>query len=220
MLTIRQPATAHICVFLVIIASLLGGCSKNPASTSTADANSMSTPLAMSGTPAGSVAAGSSYSFQPEVSQSGTTVAFSISGAPSWAAFNNSTGELSGTPTDADVGTTVNITITASAGSSTATIGPFSIVVSPPAGAPGSALVSWAAPTQNTNGSAATDITGYYIYYGTSAESLTQTIAVAGGGTTSYVIDELPPGTYYFSVAAYTSQGIESAQSEIASTTI
>jgi Putative Ig domain len=207
---------------LVIIASLLGGCSKNPAAgTSTADsANSMSTPLAMSGTPPGSVAAGSNYSFQPEVSQSGTTVAFSISGAPSWAAFNNSTGELSGTPTDGDVGTTVNITITASEGSSTATIGPFSIIVTPPAGTPGSALVSWAPPTQNTNGSVATDITGYYIYYGTSADSLTQTIAVAGGGTTSFVIDELAPGTYYFSVAAYTSQGTESAQSEVASTTI
>jgi hypothetical protein len=174
----------------------------------------------MTGTPPGSVAAGSNYSFQPNVSQTGGSVTFSISGAPAWAAFNSGTGELSGTPSDGDLGTTVNITISASAGSSTAAIGPFSIEVTPPAGTPGSALVSWAPPTQNTNGTVATDITGYYIYYGTSADALTQAIAVAGSGTTSYVIDDLAPGTYYFSVAAYTSQGIESAPSEIASTTI
>jgi hypothetical protein len=61
---------------------------------------------------------------------------------------------------------------------------------------------------------------GYYIYYGTSADALTQIISVTGSDTTTYVVGNLAPGTYYFSVSGFTSQGIVSPPSEVASTTI
>jgi hypothetical protein len=43
---------------------------------------------------------------------------------------------------------------------------------------------------------------------------------VAGTGLTSYTIDDLAAGTWYFSVGAYSSSGAESAGSNIASKTI
>jgi len=78
--------------------------------------------------------------------------------------------------------------------------------------------LSWAAPTQNTNGSSLADLAGYRVYYGTSADALTQVIDVAN--VTSYVVSGLSPGTYYFAVAAYSSAGTQSALSETAAKTI
>ncbi len=84
----------------------------------------------------------------------------------------------------------------------------------------GSATVSWLAPTENTNGSAVTDLAGYRVYYGTNADELTQTVEVSGPDVTSYVLSGLSPGTYYFAVAAVSNEGQESSLSEIASKTI
>ncbi|MBA6287328.1 putative Ig domain-containing protein, partial [Colwellia sp. MB3u-4] len=65
------------------------------------------------GTPATTVAEDSSYSFIPTVSDvdAGDTQTFSINIKPSWATFSTSTGGLTGTPTNADVGTTSGIII-------------------------------------------------------------------------------------------------------------
>lgn len=99
-------------------------------------------------------------------------------------------------------------------------MGPFAITVTVAEGSAGSATVSWAPPTQNTSGSSDTDLVGYYIYYGTSADALTQIVSVAGGTITTYVIGNLAPGTYYFSVSGYTSEGMITAPSEVTSATI
>jgi predicted phage tail protein len=100
-------------------------------------------------------------------------------------------------------------------------VGPFSIqVTTSSASASGSATLSWTPPTENTNGTPITDLAGYEIHYGTSADSLTQTIQVVGAATTEYEISNLAEGTYYFTVTAYNSQGIQSAPSSMASTTI
>ena len=72
------------------------------------------------------------------------------------------------------------------------------------------------AADQNTDGSSLTNLAGYRIYYGTSPSALTQTIQVANAGLTSYVVENLSPGTYYFAVRAYTSGGAESANSNVA----
>ena len=79
----------------------------------------------------------------------------------------------------------------------------------------GTAELSWVAPDENTDGSALTNLAGYRIYFGTGADALTQVIDVPTVGITEYVIDNLTPGTYYFSIRAYTSAGIESAPSNI-----
>lgn len=86
--------------------------------------------LTISGTPSPSVLAGSSYSFQPGV-QGSSTVSFSVQNKPAWATFTTSTGRLSGTPAIAAEGTYSGIVITASDGSSTASLASFSIKVVP-----------------------------------------------------------------------------------------
>jgi hypothetical protein len=212
------------------MALILGGCSGPAVTTNTSTSSTPTTPTApttpaasisLTGTPPTSVVAGTAYSFQPTVTPSTAAVTFTIAQKPAWASFNASTGALSGTPAMSNQGTTANITITASEGSSSASIGPFAIAVTVPVtSATGSATLTWVAPTENTDGTALTDLAGYRIHYGTSASELTQEIDVAGTASTTYVVSGLAAGTYYFAVTAYSSVGSESAESDMANKTI
>jgi hypothetical protein len=87
----------------------------------------------------------------------------------------------------------------------------------PPAATVGTATLSWTAPDQNTDGSPLTNLAGYRIYYGTSANDLDQVISISNVGITAYVVDDLTAGTYYFSIRAYTSAGTESTLSNVVS---
>jgi hypothetical protein len=131
-----------------------------------------------------------------------------------------SNGNLSGTPTINDEGTTAHITITASNATSSVSITPFTIQVKAPAAGTSTATLSWAAPTENTDGSPVTDLAGYYIIYGTNPNELTNTITVTDAATTTFEIHGLPQGTYYFAVVAFNSAGLDSGQSSLASQTI
>lgn len=120
MLTIRPPR-ALICLSLVLTAGLLltacgDGVGVSPASATATAAGVPSPPavtaVSLSGTPATSITVGQNYSFQPSVSAGSGTVTFQIQGKPSWAAFNASTGALTGTPAAANEGTSAGITIT------------------------------------------------------------------------------------------------------------
>ncbi|HEY0938830.1 MAG TPA: putative Ig domain-containing protein [Steroidobacter sp.] len=174
----------------------------------------------ISGSPATSVNAGSAYSFRPTASDAdGNTLTFSIANRPSWASFDTSTGRLSGTPTAAQAGSYANIVISVSDGRATVSLPAFSINVVGASSSNG-AVLSWTAPTANTDGSTLTNLAGYRILYGTNASSLTQTIQVANPSVTNYTIDNLAPGTYYFAVRAYTNAGTESANSNVQSKTI
>jgi len=84
----------------------------------------------------------------------------------------------------------------------------------------GTANLSWDPPTQNTNGTPLTDLAGYYIHYGTSADDLTETITVEGADVLEFEITNLAQGTYYFAVTAYASDGTESAASNVSSKSI
>ena len=86
--------------------------------------------------------------------------------------------------------------------------------------APGSVTLSWVAPTANTNGSPVTDLAGYHIHYGTAPGDLTKVIDLASTRITTFEVSNLTPGTYYFAISAYTTQGIESAESDVGSKTI
>jgi hypothetical protein len=87
-----------------------------------------------------------------------------------------------------------------------------------PANAPsGSATLAWDAPTENVDGTPIEGLAGYRIHFGPSATELNQLIEVSGADSTTYVIDGLTSGTYYFAVSAYNSFGIEGALSNIAS---
>ncbi|KGJ91883.1 collagenase [Colwellia psychrerythraea] len=66
----------------------------------------------ISGTPETSVVAGNSYNFIPLLSNiENDGLLFSIENKPHWADFNSTTGELSGAPLFADIGTTTDIII-------------------------------------------------------------------------------------------------------------
>jgi hypothetical protein len=168
----------------------------------------------ISGTPARSVNVGSGYSFRPTASDAdGHALTFSIANRPSWATFNTSTGQLSGTPSASYVGTYSNITIRVSDGRVTTSLPAFSISVVDVSN--GGATLSWTPPTQNTDGSSLTNLAGYRIAYGTSSTALTQTIQIANPGLSSYTMTNLAPGTYYFAVRAYSSGGTESGNSNV-----
>lgn len=87
-------------------------------------------------------------------------------------------------------------------------------------GGPTSVTLSWTAPTTNTDGSALTNLSGFDIYYGRSADDLTQKISLGTVGQLSYVIENLSAGTWYFEVIAINSSGVESGPSTTASTVI
>ena len=173
----------------------------------------------ISGTPATSVNVGAAYTFQPSASDpDGDTLTYSIQNRPAWATFNTSTGRLSGTPTASSAGPHANIVITVSDGTATASLPAFTITVN--GAATGSATLSWQAPTENVDGSPLTNLAGYRVAYGRSASSLTTVVELANPGLTTHTVSDLSSGTWYFAVRAYTTSGVESALSNVASKTI
>ncbi|HEX6994426.1 MAG TPA: putative Ig domain-containing protein [Gammaproteobacteria bacterium] len=93
----------------------------------------VNTPPTISGTPPGTVAAGTAYSFTPTADDiDGDTLTFTLQNGPGWATFDASTGSLEGTPDADDAGTYNGITISVSDGAASAKLGPFSIVVTAP----------------------------------------------------------------------------------------
>jgi hypothetical protein len=103
---------------------------------------------------------------------------------------------------------------TASAASSAAAGGSGS------AGSGASATLHWEMPTENTNGTPLTDLAGYTIMYGDSPENMNQFVQVGDVGTTSYVINNLASGTWYFAILSYTSAGANSALSNVVARTV
>ena len=172
--------------------------------------------LTITGAPNGTVLVGSDYSFVPTASDTGgMAVSFSVQNKPSWATFDASTGTLSGVPKAADVGTYSNILVSANNGFRTVTLRGFSVAVTE--GATGSVTISWMPPTTNSDGTPITDLAGYQIVYGPSASNLTQTINVSSAGLTSYVIDNLTPGTWYFAIKSVNNTGANSSASPVVS---
>ena len=80
----------------------------------------------------------------------------------------------------------------------------------------GSIEISWTPPSSNSDGSALTDLEGYRVYYGTSPSNLNSVINISSPGITSYLIENLNHGTYYFSISAIDTSGNESDRSNIA----
>ena len=169
------------------------------------------TPPEISGNPPGEVNAGDSYSFTPTASDAdGDNLTFSIANQPLWATFSTSNGSLTGTPGDGDVGTYSNIRITVSDGTDTASL-QFSITVN--AISLGSVTLTWTAPTQNEDGSALTDLAGYKLYWGTTPGVYPNSVTLDNPSLTTYVVDNLVPGTYEFVATSFNEAGVESRYS-------
>jgi hypothetical protein len=193
--------------------------SSSTGSSSSGGSSTIASVPAISGSPATSVVAGQHYSFLPAASDSNNSaLTFSIQNTPDWATFNNSTGQLSGTPTAAEVGTYPNIIISVSDGTSETALPAFAVAVTETAS--GTATLSWTAPSENTNGTALTNLAGYWINYGTSADKLSEKVQVDNPGIVTYVVSNLSAGIWYFSITAYSAANVQSRPSSVASYTV
>ncbi len=214
-------ATGTWSSIMIIVSDGVTSASLQPSFTITIAAAITNSAPTISGSPSKTAQVGVAYSFKPTaVDANRDTLTFSIASKPSWATFNTATGQLSGTPTAA--GTNSNVLIRRDRRQGQGTLAAFSIVVSPAAstGTTGAATVTQAPPTLYTDGSVMTNLAGYRIRYGKTATSLTNVATVNNAGVASYVVEGLSPGVWYFAVAAYTSQGAESEDSQVVTVTV
>ena len=172
----------------------------------------------ISGTPATGVTSGQAYTFQPAASDpDGQTLAFGIANKPSWATFNTTNGQLSGTPAAANAGTFANIVISVSDGTLTASLPAFSITVTTANRAP---TISGTPATSVASGQAysfqptASDPDGQTLAFGiankpswatfnTSTGRLTGTPAAANAGTFSNIVISVSDGTLSATLPAF-----------------
>ncbi len=138
------------------------------------------------------------------VGSADVTLTWSSTGATACVASGAWTGTkaLTGTQVVAGVTTTSTFTLTCTEGSS-------------------SAVLSWTAPTTNTDGSALTNLASYKVYHAaTSAGVGTATPIVVTAPATTYTVAGLAAGTRYFGVRAVNAAGVESDMSNVASKAI
>ena len=62
--------------------------------------------------------------------------------------------------------------------------------------------LNWQPPTENSDGTPLLDLAGYYIYLGRETEVYEDVFLIDNPGLTTFVIDDLEPGTYYLAATA------------------
>ncbi len=194
-----------------------GGTTSGSATDSGTTAPVTNTAPVISGTPAGTVVAGSAYSFRPSASDAnGDALSFSITNKPGWASFSTDTGRLNGTPANADARTYSNIVIAVSDGKQKVSLPAFSITVAAAQEAQlGGFTLNWSAPTTRADGAplSLSDIDGYRIYFGNSRGNYSNVVDVADGTAQSASVTDLSAGTYYLVMSTYDNTGLESQYS-------
>jgi hypothetical protein len=210
-----------------------GGSATAPATDTPPPAGTANAAPTISGTAVTQVNVGAAYTMTPTAADAdGDTLAFSVENLPAWATFSTATGQLTGTPTA--VGTFANVAVSVSDGNASARMPAFSMtvasagspaptdppVVSPPStGTPivskGAATLQWTIPTETVDKSALQDLAGYRVHYGKSGSALTNAVEVPNPSVSTFVVDNLPPGTWYFAIRAVNSAGGPSALSNV-----
>ncbi|WP_259344984.1 Ig-like domain-containing protein [Vibrio diabolicus] len=124
------PSNSDVGTYPDIVISVSDGTISSSLSAFSITVNNVNDAPVISGSPATQVNEDSTYLFTPQVSDvDSQAFTFSIVNKPSWASFDASTGTLSGTPDNGDVGKYQGIVISVSDGLTTTMLNRFSIVV-------------------------------------------------------------------------------------------
>jgi hypothetical protein len=213
------PAAANVGTSRVTITVTDGTLSASLPAFNIAVVAAANRPPVITGTPLSTATVGQSYSFTPSASDpEGATLTFAITNKPGWITFNTTNGMISGTPAAADVGTFSGIVISANDGSAISSLGSFTITVTQIAN--GSATLNWVAPTENSDNSPLTNLAGYRLTYGRSETQMDQSVNITNAGLTTYTVNNLASGTWFFAIYAQASTGAESDASNTATKTI
>jgi hypothetical protein len=171
-------------------------------------------PLQIAGQPVPVATVGTTWRFQPEAMYgNGPALIFSAVNTPPWATLDATTGWLVGTPAAGDVGNWGPVSIRVTDGVDSAALPEFSITVQASHAATGSAELSWAPPTQRTDGAPLGELAGYRILYGTASGKYDQSADIDNPGVTTFLVEHLAPGRWYFAVTAISAERLESAPS-------
>jgi hypothetical protein len=217
----RMGNTTKLHIWPLLLATLLfGGCLSStpppvPDDGSSGPPISSNQAPTISGSPDAAILIGGSYSFTPAANDAdGDSLSFSIENRPRWATFETGRGRLSGPVLPGDQGVYDDIQITVTDGTSSSSLQTFSIIVSD--GALGSMTLSWAAPSKNTDGTALTNLAGYFIYYGLRQGDYPYRIRIDNPSISTYLVENLLPDTYYVVATSINSMGVESSYSGVA----
>lgn len=210
------PGSGRIWIALLVaaLAACSGGSTDQDESSSPSPLSPANRAPSISGAPAASVTlVGDAFIFTPTASDpDGDSLTFSVDNRPSWAAFDASTGALSGTPAVDDVGNYMSIRISVSDGALSSSLSPFDVSVQ--VETPLSLSLNWDAPTQNTDGSTLSDLSGFAILYGTRSGNYPTRVDIDDASQTTLTLEGLSAGTYYIVAIAKRANGTESAFSE------
>ncbi|MEY8200651.1 MAG: putative Ig domain-containing protein, partial [Colwellia sp.] len=150
------------------------------------------------------------YSFIPQAQDlDDDSLTFIVTNLPNWASFNTDSGEISGTPTLEALHEDIVISVSDSTDSTS--LNAFYIDVRLPD--PLAVTIKWQAPSQDINDEALGPIQAYKVFYGSVQGSYDQSVTINDGSATDFVINNLVPGDYFFSMVVITENGMESAMS-------
>jgi hypothetical protein len=156
----------------------------------------------------GDARVGAAYTVSPAASDpDGDTLRYTSENLPPWASLDPNTGQVSGTPQAGDEGAYESITIAVADASQRAVTSPFSITVV--GGASGIASLRWQEPGSKLDGSPLDDLAGYRILYGRNSDDLDRSVLVMNPRATSFDVESLDAGVWYFAVIAVNVNGLE-----------
>jgi len=205
--------------FILVLAVGLESCGSQDEGSDASSLEQNSSPV-ITGEPEKIARQGAFYSFKPVASDvDGDALNFSITGRPPWADFDDGNGALSGQPGNDDLGTYAGIVISVSDGKALAVLPAFNIAVVAEEAA-SSVTLSWAAPKQNADGTPLTDLAGFRIYYGKSAEDYPYFDTINDPNANTHRVDNLAPGEWFFRVIAFDTSFHESQLSDTVSTIV
>lgn len=134
----------------------------------------------------------------------------------SWANDRGGEGIANGTESWQAAGIALELgenTVTITAEDAAGKIASKNIMINRESGENGAVTLSWDAPTARVDGTPLTNLAGYRIFYGRMSGTYDYQIEIGNPGVSTYIVDDLVPGDWFFALAAYDSDGLLSDHS-------